>query len=222
MFPRNSLCLWQSFAQGPRAAKSGFASTRSSRQDGEIGRMDARVPAPHCDPFPIIWPSPAGVGPFFSGPSRVPSDRQGSAAQGRGRGVSDRNSPFAVSADALLLPNITTMIRGLVSCGNLSQFFLSQPRSRPVCRTPGAMQPCAPLAVQRPGHWLRMQPGAARPKARLSVRSSVACPAASPACRPAEPADLTAAAAGSHHILATHGAFPVGGLFISRPMAALT
>ncbi len=217
MFPRKSPCLWQSFAQGPWAAKSGFASTHSSRQDDGIGRSGARATAPHCYPFPIIWPSPAGVGPFFSGPSRASSDRQGSAAQGRGMARSTCNSPFADSADGLLLSHITTMIRGLVSCGNLLHFFSSRPRLRDACRIRVAMQPSAPLAVQRPGHWLRMQPGAARPKGRSLVRSSVACPAASPVCRPAERTDLTAAAAGSHHILATHGAIPVGGLFIFRP-----
>lgn len=217
MFPRKPFCLWQSFAQDLCVAKSGFASTRSARQDGEIGRSGARATAPHCYPFPIIWPSPAGVGPFFSGARRAWSDRQGSAAQGRGRGLSGWNSPFADSADGLLLPHITTMIRGLVSCGNLSQFFSSQPRLRPVCRTPGALPPFAPLAVQRPGHWLRMQPGAARPKARSLARSSVACPAVSPACRLAEPADLTAAAGRIAKHSGHPWAIPVGGLFIFRP-----
>lgn len=222
MFPRKFSCHWQSFAQGPRAAKTGFAPTRSSRQDDGIGRIGAGATAPHCYPFPIIWPGPAGVGPFFSGAARVSPYRQGSASQAPGGAPSACNSPFADSADTLLLPHITTMIRGLVSCGNLSQFFLSQPRFRPVSRTRAAMRPCAPLAVQRPAPWLRTQPEAARPKARSLGRSSVACPAASRACRLAEPVDLTAAAAGSNTFLATHGAHPRGWPFHFPPMAALT
>ncbi len=222
MFPRNLPCLWQSFAQGPRAAKSGFAPTRSSRQDGGIGRTGARAPAPHCYPFPTIWPSPAGVGPLFFHACRPWPDRQGSAAQGPEGGFCGCNSPFADSADALLLPHITTMIRGLVSCGNLSQFFLSQPRFRPACRTPAAMPPSAPWAVLRRARLSRMQPAAARPRARSLVRSSVACPAASRACRPAEPFDLTAAAAGLNTIPAIHGASPRGWPFHFPPMAALT
>lgn len=222
MFPRKPLCLWQSFAQGPWVAKSGFAPTRSARQDGEIGRFGARATAPHCYPFPIIWPSPAGVGPFFFDVCRVQPDRQGSAAQGQGGGLSDWNSPFVDSAGALLLSHITTMIRGLVSCGNLSQFFSSQPRSRPVCKTPGALPPSALLAGQRPGHWLRMQPGAARPKARLLARSSAACPAVSPACRLAEPADLTAAAGRIAQHSGHPWGTPRGWPFHFPPMAALT
>lgn len=200
MIPRKSPCLWQSFAQGLRVAKSGFAPTHCALQDMSIGSFGGFASAPHCYPFPSIWLGPRRVEPLFSAPLRGHEDRQAFASQAGGRAGQGRNFSFAVHGDALNSGCITTTCRGVTSCGNSSFFFSSLPPLPPVCRIRVAMLPSAPWAVQRRARLSRMQRAAARPKGRLLARSSVACLAASSlACRPAT--DLTAAFAASEPII---------------------
>lgn len=217
MFPRKSPCLWQSFAQGLRIAKSGFAPTHCALQDMAVGSYGALATAPHCYPFPSVWLSPAGVEPLFSVLQRGHEDRQAFASQAGLRAGLCRNFSSVAHGDALNSGCITTTCRGVTSCGNSSFFFSSLPPLPPVCRIRVAMLPSAPWAVQRRARSSRMQRAVARPKGRSLARSSVACLAASSlACRPAT--DLTAAFAASEPLIKRPvGVFPGWPFVICAP-----
>ena len=221
MFPRKPLFCRREIAQAICAEKTGFASTRFSLQDGHSGSRSGCGLASQCDPFPSIWLSPAGVEPFFCASCAsfaATGHRRGFARRGHSARAQGRNDSFAHQNGAVDSRIITTISRGTLSCGKSSLFFSSQRPLPAACRTPvrarlQALSPVLPLPMQLTRTWLR-----ARPSAVLPVRQ----PAPFRARSAADETTLTAAAAGLSQIPATHGAFPVGGFFISRPTAALT
>ena len=221
MNPRKPLCCWQFFAQALACAKSAFAPTRAELQDKVLVDPVALAFGPrhmtHCDPFPMNWPSPVGVGPLFvRGPvglrfGRNSAHRAGAPA--RGHGI----LPFVSMACALESGDITTPFRGRPSCGNSSLFFSSQRRSRAVCKTlchaalPEAF--LAPLLLtQLTRTWwlgLPLELGSVLAHACLGVRSAAI--------------NLTAHTAVITITPATHGDIPRGWPFHFRPArAALT
>ena len=217
MFPRKPLFHWQEFAQGLCAAKSGFASTRNSLHHGVIGGSRRCGTAFHCDPFPSIWPGLFGAGPFFARPAVAQGNRRSLADGTAPHGSADGNFPFVQTGLALESGCITTNIRG-ISCGNSSHFSSLQPRLQAACKTPARARRQVPLRAR----WSRTQPKATSSMALSSVAWPALRPAPFRARSAADETTLTAAAAGLSLIPATHGAIPVGGFFISRPMAALT
>lgn len=218
MIPRKPLFPWQHFAQLRAVANSGFAPTHLVLQDECIGSSGPIGSAPHCYPFPFFWLSPFGVGPLFSAPTAGGLDRRAFAKGCRGQGGKGRKVSFAHQDEALDSGFITTSSRGKISCANSSLFSSSQRRLRPVCKTPARARLRAPLSAR---------PSPIRPTKTWSPVPRLAALQALPAApfrarSAANGCDLTANAAGLTTTLATHGAFPVGGFFISRPWAALT
>ncbi len=212
MNPRKPLILWQHFAHAFGRVQSAFASDPGLSQSGLVGMAASCGTAPTCDPFPMIWPSPFGVGSFFAPDCAAPGPRLISA----GHGI----LPFVFAKAALESDAITTTNRGKTSCRNSSHFFLSPPRLRAVFKTLAALLPCAPLAVPRQARLSPMRPAVAKPRARLLALSSAACLAVSPACPSAEPFDLTALAAGLSTKPAIQRGSPFGWLFhFARPVA---
>ena len=223
MNPRKPLCCWQFFAQALACAKSAFAPTRAGLQDKVL--VDPVVLAfgprhmTHCDPFPMNWPSPVGVGPLFvRGPvglrfGRNSAHRAGASA--RGHGI----LPFVSMACALESGDITTPFRGRPSCRNSSFFFSSQRRLRAVCKTP-AHAGLQGLSLARPLPMRRMRTlSQARPLAGLQALR----PAPFRARLVADQIDLTAQKAVITITPATHGDIPRGWSFHFRPArAALT
>lgn len=219
MNPRKPLSSWQLFAQGLGLVKSGFAPTRFSLHDGGVGGSSPCVPAPHCYPFPMTWPSPEGVGPFFVFPrklgrnARTVADLSGQVARGHG------NFAFASGDDALESCPRTTIIRGRHSCGNSSLSFSSQSRLLAACKTPARVALLA-LSVALS---LLMPPAAMFSMARLSAGLRALRLARSRARSAAEHHDLTAAVAGLTTKPATQGVTPLGWPFHFAPArAALT
>lgn len=224
MNPRKPLSCWQFFAQGASFAKTRFASTRAGLHDVVLVDPVALAFGPrhmtHCDPFPMNWPSPAGVGPFFARRSLGLQFGRNSAHLA---GVAARDNgilPFISMVRALEFGDITTPYRGRPSCGKSSLFFSSQHRSQAVCKTVAAMQPSAPWVVRRLVHLWRMLPAVAKPKVPSLVRSLAASLVACRACRPADNAVLTARAAAITITPATHGDIPRGWSFHFRPASA--
>lgn len=219
MNPRKPLSSWQLFAQGPGLAKSGFAPTRFSLHDGEVGGSSPCVPAPHCYPLHTTWPSPEGVGPFFVFPrkldrnARTVADLSGKAPRGHG------NFAFASGVDALESRSRTTIIRGRHSCGNSSLSFSSPSRWPAACKTPARVAlPAWSLALS-----LLMPPTAMSSTARLSAGLRALRLARSRVRSAAELHDLTAAAAGLTTKPATQRVTPLGWPFHFAPArAALT
>ena len=223
MNPRKPLCCWQFFAQALACAKSAFAPTRAGLQDKVLVDPVALAFGPrhmtHCDPFPMNWPSPVGVGPLFvRGPvglrfGRNSAHRAGASA--RGHGI----LPFVSMACALESGDITTPFRGRPSCRNSSLFFSSQRRSRAVCKTQvhAGLQG---LSLARPLPMRRMRTlSQARPLAGLQALR----PAPFRARLVADQIDLTARTAVITITPATHGDIPRGWSFHFRPArAALT
>lgn len=223
MNPRKPLCCWQFFAQALACAKSAFAPTRAELQDKVLVDPVALAFGPrhmtHCDPFPMNWPSPVGVGPLFvRGPvglrfGRNSAHRAGASA--RGHGI----LPFVSMACALESGDITTPFRGRPSCRNSSFFFSSQRRLRAVCKTP-AHAGLQGLSLARPLPMRRMRTlSQARPLAGLQALR----PAPFRARLVADQIDLTAHTAVTTITPATHGDIPRGWSFHFRPArAALT
>ena len=223
MNPRKPLCCWQFFAQALACAKSAFAPTRAGLQDKVLVDPVALAFGPrhmtHCDPFPMNWPSPVGVGPLFvRGPvglrfGRNSAHRAGASA--RGHGI----LPFVSMACALESGDITTPFRGRPSCRNSSFFFSSQRRLRAVCKTQvhAGLQG---LSLARPLPMRRMRTlSQARPLAGLQALR----PAPFRARLVADQIDLTAQKAVITITPATHGDIPRGWSFHFRPArAALT
>ena len=223
MNPRKPLCCWQFFAQALACAKSAFAPTRAGLQDKVLVDPVALAFGPrhmtHCDPFPMNWPSPVGVGPLFvRGPvglrfGRNSAHRAGASA--RGHGI----LPFVSMACALESGDITTPFRGRPSCRNSSLFFSSQRRLRAVCKTQvhAGLQG---LSLARPLPMRRMRTlSQARPLAGLQALR----PAPFRARLVADQIDLTARTAVITITPATHGDIPRGWSFHFRPArAALT
>ncbi|MEN9851614.1 MAG: hypothetical protein RL128_1777 [Pseudomonadota bacterium] len=223
MNPRKPLCCWQFFAQALACAKSAFAPTRAGLQDKVLVDPVALAFGPrhmtHCDPFPMNWPSPVGVGPLFvRGPvglrfGRNSAHRAGASA--RGHGI----LPFVSMACALESGDITTPFRGRPSCRNSSFFFSSQRRLRAVCKTQvhAGLQG---LSLARPLPMRRMRTlSQARPLAGLQALR----PAPFRARLVADQIDLTAQKAVITITPATHGDIPRGWPFHFRPArAALT
>lgn len=223
MNPRKPLCCWQFFAQALACAKSAFAPTRAGLQDKVLVDPVALAFGPrhmtHCDPFPMNWPSPVGVGPLFvRGPvglrfGRNSAHRAGASA--RGHGI----LPFVSMACALESGDITTPFRGRPSCRNSSFFFSSQRRLRAVCKTQvhAGLQG---LSLARPLPMRRMRTlSQARPLAGLQALR----PAPFRARLVADQIDLTAHTAVITITPATHGDIPRGWPFHFRPArAALT
>lgn len=108
--------------------------------------------------------------------------------------------------------------RGFAVCVNLSFFSRLLPRSvlPAVSRTMATAtqirrqtaQQCAPSVGPLPVPLLRMQPAAAKPKARLLARWSAACHAAFQACLPVTKSGLTA----PHHCGVTTSTRSFGGI----------
>lgn len=223
MNPRKPLCCWQFFAQALACAKSAFAPTRAGLQDKVLVDPVALAFGPrhmtHCDPFPMNWPSPVGVGPLFvRGPvglrfGRNSAHRAGAPA--RGHGI----LPFVSMACALESGDITTPFRGRPSCRNSSFFFSSQRRLRAVCKTQvhAGLQG---LSLARPLPMRRMRTlSQARPLAGLQALR----PAPFRARLAADQIDLTARRAVITITPAIHGDIPRGWPFHFRPArAALT
>ena len=223
MNPRKPLCCWQFFAQALACAKSAFATTRAGLQDKVLVDPVALAFGPrhmtHCDPFPMNWPSPVGVGPLFvRGPvglrfGRNSAHRAGASA--RGHGI----LPFVSMACALESGDITTPFRGRPSCRNSSFFFSSQRRLRAVCKTQvhAGLQG---LSLARPLPMRRMRTlSQARPLAGLQALRL----APFRARLVADQIDLTAQKAVTTITPATHGDIPRGWPFHFRPArAALT
>lgn len=219
MNPRKPLFSWQLFAQSFGLGKTGFASTQAGLQDGKVGGCGPFGPAPRCCPFPSVWPSPAGVGPLFSALRGAVPDGQLFAEWHLPRPSAAAVSPSVSDDVGLKLPAITTSQRGKTSCGKSLHSFLSQPRLRAVCKTPVR----AGLPVRSQARLLPTPPTVMCLTGRSSAALQALHPAPFRARSAADKSDLTATtAAGHHYQLATHGAFPVGGFSISRPMAALT
>ena len=227
MFPRKPLFLWQQFAQGLGRAKTGFAPTRLFSQGG--GHDDrcsgpcGRGLEPHCDPFPLIWLSPLGVGPFFcdAAISPVPKARNGRGFADDTKHFGDNGLFFAFpdGHDALDSGAITTSNRGKLSCGNLSLSFLLQRRLPAACKTPAR----APWLVRSPARSLQMRPTAMSRMAPSLAVWPVSRPAPSRARSAANFSDLTVKPAGRSTTSTTQGAFPFGWFFhISPSRAALT
>lgn len=218
MFPRKPLFFWQEIAHAPCVARSGFASTRLCLQDESMSRVRVSGRASQCDPIPSIWSGPCGAGPFFCASAHGHPDRRG-LADGAGRQTRlGCISAFVTPAGSLDSCGITTPLRGTTTCGKSSLFSSSQPRLPAACRTPVRARRQVPLLAL----WLRTQPKATWSMARSSAVWPVRRPAPFRARSAADETTLTAAAAGLNPIPATRGAFPAGGFFISRPMAALT
>lgn len=223
MNPRKPLCCWQFFAQALACAKSAFAPTRAGLQDKVLVDPVALAFGPrhmtHCDPFPMNWPSPVGVGPLFvRGPvglrfGRNSAHRAGASA--RGHGI----LPFVSMACTLESGDITTPFRGRPSCRNSSFFFSSQRRLRAVCKTQvhAGLQG---LSLARPLPMRRMRTlSQARPLAGLQALRL----APFRARLVADQIDLTAQKAVTTITPATHGDIPRGWPFHFRPArAALT
>ena len=223
MNPRKPLCCWQFFAQALACAKSAFAPTRAGLQDKVLVDPVALAFGPrhmtHCDPFPMNWPSPVGVGPLFvRGPvglrfGRNSAHRAGASA--RGHGI----LPFVSMACALESGDITTPFRGTTSCRNSSLFFSSQRRLRAVCKTQvhAGLQG---LSLARPLPMRRMRTlSQARPLAGLQALR----PAPFRARSAADQIDLTAQTAVITITPAIHGDIPRGWPFhFRRASAALT
>ena len=223
MNPRKPLCCWQFFAQALACAKSAFAPTRAELQDKVLVDPVALAFGPrhmtHCDPFPMNWPSPVGVGPLFvRGPVGLQFGRNSAhwaGASARGHGI----LPFVSMACALESGDITTPFRGRPSCRNSSFFFSSQRRLRAVCKTQvhAGLQG---LSLARPLPMRRMRTlSQARPSAGLQALR----PAPFRARLVADQIDLTARTAVITITPATHGDIPRGWSFHFRPArAALT
>lgn len=219
MNPRKPLFLWQLFAQAGAWVKTGFAPTRFCLQYEGIGSAGTPGSAPNCCPFPMIWPSPYGVGPLFSGPSLQGSDGQFIAERAGHAAPLAAILAFASAVARINSADITTNIRGTLSCGKLSLFSSLQRRWPAACKTPAHAGLLAPL----PGPWLPTQPMATLSTALSSAGLPALRLAPSRARSGADTFGLTAAAAGLSTTPATQGDHPFGWLFHFRPTkAALT
>lgn len=223
MNPRKPLCCWQFFAQALACAKSAFATTRAGLQDKVLVDPVALAFGPrhmtHCDPFPMNWPSPVGVGPLFVlGPvdlrfGRNSAHRAGAPA--RGHGI----LPFVSMACALESGDITTPFRGRPSCRNSSLFFSSQRRLRAVCKT----RVHAGLQGLSLARLSQTRPAAILPTALSLAALPALLLAPFRARSAADQIDLTARTAVITITPATHGDIPRGWPFHFRPArAALT
>ncbi len=217
MNPRKSLILRQHFAHASSRVKSAFASDLGLSHSVEVGEHVVFVSALTCDPFPMTWPSPFGVGSFFAHRSRKPFHRHNRADCGVHSIFS-----FVSGKIALESVSITTKHRGKTSCRKPSLFFYwSQPRLRAVCKTRlhGALQ--APLPVWRLLTIKTATCWAARLSAASQALRLARCLAKSAAKTQASDLfDLTAPAAGHFRTSTTQGAFPFGWFFhFARPAA---
>lgn len=208
MNPRKPLNPWQQFAQRFADANWGFAPTRVFAQSDRIGSFPAMGTAPHCYPFPSLWLSPIGVGPFFS------AGRLGKTSP-MGSGVL-RNSAFVSEDVAVESAPRTTNNRGNKSCRKPSPFFfLLQPRLRAACKTRRRAALLAQLSARRsptirtprcltePSLAALQALRLARSRARSAARNHL----------------LTANPAAQTHTPATQGETPFGWLFHFAPLA---
>lgn len=226
MNPRKPLSYWQFFAQALGLAKMGFASRGPVLHDGHIddlsgaGRGFGHICAVSalCDPFPNTWPGPFGVGSFFWPMAGLTGLGQAVApCRADHRGLCD--FAFVSKVGGVESAPITTTLRGNISCGKSSFFFLWPRRWRAVCKTP-VRAGWRVLSLARP------LPTTKTPRSSM-VQSSAGLPVWRLARSPARWAarnlsifGLTARAVGLSIKPAIHGDQPRGWLFHFRPASA--